>query len=104
MPFPDSREPCLLGFPNRFSSKGEVMEEIEKRDSAAAVLCNISRRVQSQEPPSHLVKDIIGIVALLGRVHSIQLSRLHTFISFSFAPSKRLFFSFSHFTFSVFLS
>lgn len=52
------------------------MVEIERTDnSAAAVLCNISRRVRFQDPKDHLMKGLIGVVALLGRVGSSQLSR-----------------------------
>ncbi|PON72057.1 hypothetical protein PanWU01x14_068990 [Parasponia andersonii] len=73
----DSTEPCPLGFSNCFSTKEELMEEIEKiGNSAAAVLCRISRGVPFQEPENHLMKDIIGVVALLGSVCCRQLSRI----------------------------
>ncbi|XP_062074870.1 protein DEFECTIVE IN MERISTEM SILENCING 3-like [Humulus lupulus] len=64
-------------FSNHLSTKEEVMENIEKiGNSAAAVLCNISRIIPFQEQEDHLMKDIIGVVALLGRVHSRRLSRI----------------------------
>lgn len=52
------------------------MEEIERSsNSAAAVFCNISKGVSFREPETHLMKDIIGVVALLGRVHNNRVSR-----------------------------
>ncbi|XP_062120131.1 structural maintenance of chromosomes flexible hinge domain-containing protein GMI1-like isoform X2 [Humulus lupulus] len=73
----DSTESHSLGFLNHLSTKEEVMEDIEKiSNSAAAILCNISRVVPFQEPENHLMKDIIGVVALLGRVQYSQLSRI----------------------------
>lgn len=76
----DSKQLCLLGFPNRFFTREEVVEEIEKRDhSAAGTLCNIARGVPFGDSNDDIVKDIIGIVALLGRVNSFPLSRLSIF-------------------------
>lgn len=65
-----------MDFQNCFYTKVELTEEIEKMgNSAAAVLCKISRRVPFQEQQNDFMKDIIGVVALLGRVNSSQLSR-----------------------------
>lgn len=76
MQFPESVEACPFGFTNRFSTKSELIEEIGNiGNSVAAVLCNISREVPFQDPGNNLMKDIIGVVALLGSVHSFQLSR-----------------------------
>ncbi|XP_062104327.1 structural maintenance of chromosomes flexible hinge domain-containing protein GMI1-like [Humulus lupulus] len=75
----DSTELYPFGLENQLSSKEEVMENIEKMgNSAAAVLCIISRGIPFQEPKNHLMKDTIGVVALLGRVqpHCSQLSRI----------------------------
>lgn len=52
------------------------MEQIEcMGNSAAAVLCHLSREVPLQKLHSHFMGDMIGLVALLGRVHSTELSR-----------------------------
>ncbi|XP_060971263.1 structural maintenance of chromosomes flexible hinge domain-containing protein GMI1 isoform X1 [Cannabis sativa] len=73
----DSTEQHQLGMLNHLSTKEEVIEEIEKiSNSAAAVLVNISRGVPFREPENHLMKGIIGVVALLGSVQCGQLSRI----------------------------
>lgn len=80
-------KPCQLGFSNHLSTKDEVIENIEKiGNSAAAVLCNVSRVVPFQDRDDYLMKDIIGVVALLGRVHSMRLSRsnIHPFSQSNF--------------------
>ncbi|XP_024029765.1 uncharacterized protein LOC21395118 [Morus notabilis] len=73
----ESTSVCLVDFQNCFCTKVELTEEIEKMgNSAAAALCKISRRVPFQEQQNDFMKDIIGVVALLGRVNSSQLSRI----------------------------
>ncbi|KAF4399066.1 hypothetical protein G4B88_023660 [Cannabis sativa] len=73
----DSTETHQLGFLNHLSTKEEVIEQIEKiSNSSTAVLVNISRGVPFREPENHIMKDIIGVVALLGRVQCGQLSRI----------------------------
>lgn len=61
------------------SNKEEVMKQIESMgNSAAALVCHIFREVQLHEQHRHLMDDIVGLVALLGRVHSTELSRWNT--------------------------
>ncbi|XP_060971271.1 structural maintenance of chromosomes flexible hinge domain-containing protein GMI1 isoform X5 [Cannabis sativa] len=74
----DSTELYPSGFVNQFSTKEEVIESIVKMGNsvAAAVLCSISKEDPFQEKENDLMKDIIGVVALLGRVRSSQLSRI----------------------------
>ena len=80
--FPDSTGLSLL---NDVSTKEELMEEIESIDrSMAAALCNISRRVPFQEPQYPLMRDLIGLVALLGSVRFSRLSRSDTLSTFLF--------------------
>ncbi|XP_060971270.1 structural maintenance of chromosomes flexible hinge domain-containing protein GMI1 isoform X4 [Cannabis sativa] len=76
--FLDSTELYPSGFVNQFSTKEEVIESIVKMGNsvAAAVLCSISKEDPFQEKENDLMKDIIGVVALLGRVRSSQLSRI----------------------------
>ena len=58
------------------SNKESVMECIEKKDkSAAAFFCNLSRKIPFQDPGSQFMKDIVGVVALLGTVHINPLGR-----------------------------
>ncbi|XP_042487826.1 structural maintenance of chromosomes flexible hinge domain-containing protein GMI1 isoform X2 [Macadamia integrifolia] len=47
-----------------------------KGDTAAAVICNLSKTNQLQESQPYLKQDIIGIVALLGIVNDITVSRI----------------------------
>ncbi|KAJ9680038.1 hypothetical protein PVL29_021800 [Vitis rotundifolia] len=59
------------------SKKESVMRCIEKKDkSAAAFFCNLSRQIPFQDPGSQLMKDIVGVVALLGTVHINPLGRM----------------------------
>ncbi|KAL5567763.1 hypothetical protein UlMin_024338 [Ulmus minor] len=73
----DLQDSTGLSLLNDVSTKEELMEEIESIDhSVAAVLCNISRRFPFREPQHPLMRDIIGLVALLGSVRFSKLSRV----------------------------
>lgn len=53
------------------------MKQIEsKGDSAAAVVCRLLREVPSSEQHNNIIENTLGVVALLGTVHTIELSRL----------------------------
>lgn len=68
------------------SRKESVMKCIEKKDkSAAAFFCNISREIPFQDPGSQLMKDIVGVVALIGTVHVCPLGRL-SFAFYAYNP------------------
>ncbi|XP_065859828.1 structural maintenance of chromosomes flexible hinge domain-containing protein GMI1 isoform X2 [Euphorbia lathyris] len=55
------------------STREEIVEHIQKRsNSAAAILCHLSRDVSSQESQ----EQIVGVVALLGTVSDNKLSRI----------------------------
>lgn len=55
-----------------------MMETIEQKDATAAgILCLFSRSYPFQDPETNM-KDIVGIVALLGTVQSKDLSRILT--------------------------
>ena len=57
-------------------SKGRIMEHIEgKRNTAAAVFCNLCKAIQSAEPQKSFMKDYVGIVAFLGTVSDSKHSR-----------------------------
>ncbi|XP_060675499.1 structural maintenance of chromosomes flexible hinge domain-containing protein GMI1 isoform X2 [Ziziphus jujuba] len=72
-----SIESYLPKLPIVLSNKEEVMKQIESMgNSAAALVCHIFREVQLHEQHRHLMDDIVGLVALLGRVHSTELSRI----------------------------
>lgn len=59
------------------SKKESVMRCIEKKDkSAAAFFCNLSREIPFQDPVSQLMKDIVGVVALLATVRINPLGRM----------------------------
>lgn len=59
------------------SKKESVMRCIEKKDkSAAAFFCNLSREIPFQDPLSQLMKDIVGVVALLATVRINPLGRM----------------------------
>ncbi|XP_077226812.1 gamma-irradiation and mitomycin c induced 1 [Tasmannia lanceolata] len=59
------------------NAKEQIWKRIEgKGDIAASVFCNLLRAVQFQEPQKHLMKDVVGLVALLGTVDSKILSRM----------------------------
>ncbi|KAM4068715.1 hypothetical protein ACB094_12G034100 [Castanea mollissima] len=63
--------------PNYFPTKEELINWIESMNhSAAAVLCSLSREFSFQEQPNHFLEDIVGLVALLGTVHTNKLSRI----------------------------
>lgn len=57
------------------------MNQIESiGNSAAATLCQLSRAGPFKELHNHFMGDIVGLVALLGRVNSTKLSRYNPFI------------------------
>lgn len=61
------------------------MDKIKnKSNSAAAVLCDLSKDLSFQERQKHFMEDIVGLVALLGTVHTNELSRsvIHFILSF----------------------
>ncbi|XP_022737248.1 protein DEFECTIVE IN MERISTEM SILENCING 3-like [Durio zibethinus] len=67
-----SLEPNLLNNLDYLSAKEEMMKLIEGRDdSAAAILCSLT-----QGPGMHVLEDVVGVVALLGTVCTIKLSRI----------------------------
>lgn len=75
--FPGSIKPYLLDYPNYLPTKEELVNWIEsKNHSAAAVLCSLSRDLSFKEQQNHFMEDIVGLVALLGTVHTNKLSRL----------------------------
>lgn len=68
---------------NSFFSGGEeeTTEQILKHDkSAAAILCQHKARHGTQAPILDLSKDVIGIVATLGKVDDENLSRFVYFV------------------------
>lgn len=79
--FPASAEYDSFNNHRGYSSKKEsVMRCIEKKDkSAAAFFCNLSREIPFQDPLSQLMKDIVGVVALLATVRINPLGRSSSF-------------------------
>lgn len=72
-----SIKPYLLDYPNYLPTKEELVNWIEsKNHSAAAVLCSLSRDLSFKEQQNHFMEDIVGLVALLGTVHTNKLSRI----------------------------
>ncbi|KAK8692758.1 hypothetical protein V6N13_070365 [Hibiscus sabdariffa] len=66
-----SLEPDLLNNLDCLSTK-ELMKLIEGRGhTAAAILCSLA-----QGPQMHITEDVVGMVALLGTVCSVKLSRI----------------------------
>lgn len=58
------------------SSRGKIMKQIEgKRNTAAAVFCNLSKAIQIAKPQKHFMQDFVGIVALMGTVSDSKHSR-----------------------------
>ncbi|XP_043716489.1 structural maintenance of chromosomes flexible hinge domain-containing protein GMI1 [Telopea speciosissima] len=59
------------------NGKELISKRIEREgDTAAAVICNLSKTNQFLESQPYLKQDIVGIVALLGTVNDITISRL----------------------------
>ncbi|XP_058206196.1 structural maintenance of chromosomes flexible hinge domain-containing protein GMI1 isoform X2 [Rhododendron vialii] len=59
------------------TGKEAVMKQIEsKGDSAAAVVCRLLREVPSSEQHNNVIENTLGVVALLGTVQTIELSRV----------------------------
>ncbi|KAJ4954884.1 hypothetical protein NE237_011667 [Protea cynaroides] len=59
------------------NGKELILKQIEKKgDTAAAVICNLSKTIQFQESQHYLQQDIVGIVALLGTVNENTVSRI----------------------------
>ncbi|ONK71070.1 uncharacterized protein A4U43_C04F4410 [Asparagus officinalis] len=57
--------------------KGQIIKHIEgKRNTAAAVFCNLSKAIQTAEPQKHFMQDFIGLVALLGTVSDSKYSSI----------------------------
>lgn len=72
-------------------SEEEVIEQILRHDkSAAGILCLLKTRHIIQASNLTLTKDVLGIVATLGKVHDENLSR-SVFRAFPFPPFSRLF-------------
>ncbi|XP_059434267.1 structural maintenance of chromosomes flexible hinge domain-containing protein GMI1 [Corylus avellana] len=70
-------EPCLLNNPNYIPTKEELINRIESTNhSAAAVICSVSKESSFQEQQNHFMKDVVGLVALLGTVRINNLSRI----------------------------
>lgn len=66
----------LTQFDYVMNAKEEIVKKIEGMgDNAAAVFCNLSKDVPLQESQKHFIKDVLGIVALLGSVYDSRLSR-----------------------------
>ncbi|XP_039016279.1 structural maintenance of chromosomes flexible hinge domain-containing protein GMI1-like [Hibiscus syriacus] len=66
-----SLEPDLVNNLDCLSTK-ELMKLIQGRDhTAAAIVCSLA-----QGPPMNITEDVVGVVALLGTVCSVQLSRI----------------------------
>lgn len=66
----------LTQFDYVMNAKEEIIKKIEGMgDNAAAVFCNLSKDVRLQESQKHFIKDVLGIVALLGSVYDSGLSR-----------------------------
>ncbi|XP_039057685.1 protein DEFECTIVE IN MERISTEM SILENCING 3-like [Hibiscus syriacus] len=66
-----SPEPDLANNLDCLSTK-ELMKLIQGRGrTAAAVVCSLA-----QGPPMNITEDVVGVVALLGTVCSVQLSRI----------------------------
>ncbi|KAF3432812.1 hypothetical protein FNV43_RR23914 [Rhamnella rubrinervis] len=69
--------PSLLNMSNELFTKEELMKQIESiGNSAAAIFCQLSREGPFRELHNHFMGDIVGLVALLGRVNSTKLSRV----------------------------
>ncbi|XVF10079.1 hypothetical protein REPUB_Repub07fG0152300 [Reevesia pubescens] len=67
-----SLDPNLMNGLDSLSTKEEMMKLIEGRGhSAAASLCSLA-----QGPQMHVAEDVVGVVALLGTVCTIKLSRI----------------------------
>lgn len=67
-------------------SEEEVIEQILRHDkSAAGILCLLKTRHIIQASNLTLTKDVLGIVATLGKVHDENLSR-SVFRAFPFPP------------------
>ncbi|XP_039056960.1 structural maintenance of chromosomes flexible hinge domain-containing protein GMI1-like isoform X2 [Hibiscus syriacus] len=67
-----SLEPDLVNNLDCLSTKEELMKLIKGRgQTAAAILCSLA-----QGPPMHITEDVVGVVALLGTVCSVELSRI----------------------------
>ncbi|KAI8565060.1 hypothetical protein RHMOL_Rhmol03G0231500 [Rhododendron molle] len=59
------------------TGKEAVMKQIEsKGDSAAAVVCRLLREVPSSEQHNNVIENTLGVVALLGTVQTVELSRV----------------------------
>ncbi|XP_043816102.1 structural maintenance of chromosomes flexible hinge domain-containing protein GMI1 isoform X2 [Manihot esculenta] len=72
-----SAELQLFNNVNYLSTKEEIIEQIKSgRNSAAATICHISGNFSFLETQKLFTLDIIGLVALLGTVHSDKLSRI----------------------------
>ncbi|KAL3729260.1 hypothetical protein ACJRO7_026371 [Eucalyptus globulus] len=69
--------PSPLNIVDCFFAKEEMTDMIENRDgSAASVLCELIRNFASERPHGGSRDGIIGVVALLGTICNIELSRI----------------------------
>lgn len=66
----------MEGNPAHFSTKEETIENILKHENSAAALCfKLKKQAESLSFVHSLTRDVIGIVATLGKVDNENLSR-----------------------------
>ncbi|GLT63657.1 hypothetical protein SLA2020_362030 [Shorea laevis] len=74
---PASPQLDLLKSLDRLFTEEEMIKRIKKRaHSAAAVICSVSQEFPIENSQIHCMGDVIGVVALLGKVGTNALSRI----------------------------
>ncbi|XAR52204.1 hypothetical protein NMG60_11020146 [Bertholletia excelsa] len=72
-----SLELDLVNHSGILHGKEAMMELIEQKgDSASAVICRLFREIPLQNQQDNFMGDIVGVVALLGTVKTVELSRI----------------------------
>lgn len=84
--------------PAHLKSEEKTIENILKYENSAAALCfRLKKRAEAKPSDPSLTKDVIGIVATLGKVNDLNLSRPVHFLlpsSFTFVNYFFIFCSF----------